>query len=129
MQTYVEDQTTILVSDIQNLVSSIRGDADVRQITSEMDAIDVIVGKVITETQASGHGELVVRLAECREQFLEANDRGQDMGNIGIDPASREWHLWTQTIPPIAFEIARETKDLVQRVEQLTMSNGGDDFS
>jgi hypothetical protein len=37
--------------------------------------------------------------------------------------------MWTQTLPPIAFEIARETKELVQRVDQLVLDDGADDFA
>jgi hypothetical protein len=33
----------------------------------------------------------------------------------------------TGKLPPIAFEIARETKELVQRVEQIEFDGGQDD--
>ncbi|KAJ5014004.1 cell polarity protein [Colletotrichum sp. SAR 10_99] len=132
LKVYLEDQTAILVQNIQNLVGSIRSDASINQITSEINGITEVVGKVISETEASGNGAMIARLAACRERLLEASergldiDRGQDVGATGRN--DREWRMWTQTLPPIAFEIARETKELVQRVDQLVM-NGGDDFS
>ncbi|GJC88403.1 uncharacterized protein ColSpa_01908 [Colletotrichum spaethianum] len=75
---------------------------------------------------------MIARLIACRDRLLEASergmdiDRGQDVGASGRN--DREWRMWTQTLPPIAFEIARETKELVQRVDRLA-GNGDDDFS
>ncbi|OLN80998.1 Protein SPA2 [Colletotrichum chlorophyti] len=133
LKIYLEDQTAILVQNIQNLVGSIRSDASIDQITSEINGIVEVVGKVISETQASGNGDMTARLAAGRERLLEASergldiDRGQDVGASGRN--DREWRMWTQTLPPIAFEIARETKELVQRVDRLVLNNGDDDFS
>lgn len=123
---YLEDQTALLVSDIQTLVGSIRGDADIREITTQISSINAVVGKVIARAQTNGHGRMVVRLGECRERLLEAGDTGRDLAQNGVQPGERDWKMWSQTLPPIAFEIARETKDLVQEVGQLA---GGDDFS
>ncbi|KAF6816011.1 cell polarity protein [Colletotrichum musicola] len=133
LKIYLEDQTAILVQNIQNLVGSIRSDASINQITSEINGIVEVVGKVISETEASGNGNMIGRLAACRERLLEASDRGmdidrgQDVGATGRN--DREWRMWTQTLPPIAFEIARETKELVQRVDRLVLSNGDDEFA
>ena len=123
---YLEDQTALLVSDIQTLVGSIRGDADIREITAQISSINAVVGKVVARAQTTGHGRMVARLGECRERLLEANDTGRDLAQNGVHPGERDWDMWAQTLPPIAFEIARETKDLVQHVGQLV---GADDFS
>lgn len=123
---YLEDQTALLVSDIQTLVGSIRGDADIREITAQISSINAIVGKIVARAQTNGHGRLVLRLGECRERLLEANDTGRDLAQDGAQPGDRDWKMWSQTLPPIAFEIARETKDLVQQVGQMA---GADDFS
>jgi hypothetical protein len=124
---YLEDQTAVLVQTIQNLVQLIRGDAGIDQITDEINAIADVVGKVVSETETLGGeaGDLTQRLGVCRERLLEAGDRGVDLAADGKDPGSREWRMWTQTLPPIAFEIARETKEVVLRLG----SGGGDDFS
>lgn len=37
--------------------------------------------------------------------------------------------MWTQTLPPIAFEMARKTKELVHRVGGLTPASNADEFS
>ncbi|EFQ27836.1 uncharacterized protein GLRG_02980 [Colletotrichum graminicola M1.001] len=132
LKIYLEDQTAILVQNIQNLVGSIRSDASINQITSEINGIVEVVDKVISETDASGNGGMVTRLMACRDRLLEASDRGMDIDR-GLDVGAsgrndREWRMWTQTLPPIAFEIARETKELVQRVDRLA-GNLDDDFS
>jgi hypothetical protein len=68
------------------------------------------------------------RLASCRDRLLDASDRGRDIAAKGRGPSDREWRMWTQTLPPIAFEIARETKELVQRVDRLALADA-DEFS
>ncbi|KAM7222913.1 protein SPA2 [Rhypophila decipiens] len=131
LKIYLEDQTAVLVQTIQNLVQLIRNDADINQVTEEINTIVDVVGQVVSETEALGTDgqELIRRLAACRERLIEAGGRGMDLAADGKDTRSREWRMWTQTLPPIAFEIARETKELVQRVDQLVMSDGADDFA
>lgn len=132
LKIYLEDQTAVLVQTIQNLVQLIRNDADINQVTEEINTIADVVGQVVSETDAlsSNGGELVRRLSACRERLIEAGKRGVDLAADGKDTNSREWRMWTQTLPPIAFEIARETKELVQRVDQLVMNDdGADDFA
>lgn len=116
----------MLVSDIQNLVGTIRGEADIRQITTQIGSINAIVGKIVARAQTTGHGRLVTRLSECREHLLEAGESGKGMAQNGVEPSDRDWKMWTQTLPPIAFEIARETKALVQQVGDMA---DADDFS
>ncbi|KND91143.1 Protein SPA2 [Tolypocladium ophioglossoides CBS 100239] len=129
LKIYLDDQTALLVSDIQNLVSCIRGDADIRQITNEVESISAIVGKINSQTKASGYANQASRLGECRERLLEASQRGQELANSGVGQGDRDWRMWAQTLPPIAFEIARETKELVQRIGSLVTGSGADDFS
>ncbi|CAM1504112.1 Fc.00g017030.m01.CDS01 [Cosmosporella sp. VM-42] len=129
LKIYLEDQHALLVSDIQNLVGTIRGDADIRQITKEISAISTIVGKIVAETHVNNRGDLAMSLAQSNDRLLEAGERGQDMANIGVGTGDHEWRMWTQTLPPIAFEIARETKELVQRIDRLVGPGRPDDFS
>ncbi|KAK6849491.1 hypothetical protein PG995_013324 [Apiospora arundinis] len=127
---YVEDQTAVLVQTIQSLVSSVRSDAPIAQINDQIDAIADTVGRVMGETQSSGIGnDMLDRLASCRQRLLEAGDHGQDMASRGLGPADNQWRMWTQTLPPIAFEIAREMKELSQSVDRLGMPPSADDFS
>ncbi|PKS09890.1 hypothetical protein jhhlp_004513 [Lomentospora prolificans] len=128
LKIYLEDQTAVLVSSIQNLVGSIRSNASIEQITDEIDAIDDVVGRVINETQSGGNGQMATRLEGSRDKLLNANKQGQNIAAKGKGPNDREWKMWTQNLPPIAFELAREMKELVQQVDQLALSNG-DDFA
>lgn len=108
---------------IQSLVGSIRGAAKISQIDPLIRSILETVDKVISETEASGNGDMVGRLADSQQRLMEAGARGQELSAEGKSDGDREWRMWTQTLPPIAFEIARETKELVQRVDQLLTGN------
>lgn len=112
---------------IQSLVGLIRGAADISRIEPLIRSIVDTVGKVISETEASGNGDMIGRLADSQQRLMEAGERGQDLAAEGKNERDREWRMWTQTLPPIAFEIARETKELVQRIGQLVSSE--EDFS
>ncbi|KAK4155525.1 hypothetical protein C8A00DRAFT_31661 [Chaetomidium leptoderma] len=131
LKIYLEDQTAVLVETIQNLVQLVREEADIDQVSEEINVITDVVGQVAAETQSMGPdgAGLVKRLVECRELLMDAGKRGLDLAAAGSDRGGREWRMWSQTLPPIAFEIARETKELVQRVDQLVMDDGADDFA
>lgn len=111
---------------IQGLVSSIRGAADMTKIDPQIRTIVDTVSRVINETDNAGHGDMLARLIDSQQRLMEAGNRGHDLAEDGKGEGDREWRMWTQTLPPIAFEIARETKELVQRIDQLL---NADDFS
>ncbi|KNA95253.1 hypothetical protein FOXG_00905 [Fusarium oxysporum f. sp. lycopersici 4287] len=129
LKLYLEDQNALLSTDIQQLVNTIRGDAEMRQITGEIGSINAVVSNIISETQAYGLGEMAAPLANCRARLLEAADQGQDMANIGMDTNSHEWRMWVQTLPPIAFGLAREAKELAQQADDMARPGRPDDFS
>lgn len=133
LKIYLDDQTAVLVQTIQELVQLIRNDADINQVTEEINTIVDVVGQVIAETESSmgapTGGELVRRLASCRERLMEAGKRGLELAADKDKAGDREWRMWTQTLPPIAFEIARETKELVQRVDEGGVVDGVDEFA
>lgn len=130
LKIYLEDQTAIMVQTIQGLVGSIRGDAPIQQINQEISSISEVVGNVIAETEASANaGEMLGRLSAYRQRLLEAGDHGKNLAARGLGESDREWRMWTQTLPPIAFEIVRETKDLIQRIDRMALSPAGEDFS
>ncbi|WKT39606.1 hypothetical protein QSH57_001425 [Fusarium oxysporum f. sp. vasinfectum] len=129
LKLYLEDQNALLSTDIQQLVNTIRGDAEMRQITGEIGSINAVVSNIISETQAYGLGEMAASLANCRARLLEAADQGQDMANIGMDTNSHEWRMWVQTLPPIAFGLAREAKELAQQADDMARPGRPDDFS
>ena len=82
-------------------------------------------------------GEPVIRkLADIRQRLVEAGEKGRAIANAerDDDEGERAWRAWNQSLPPIAFEIARETKELVLRVdiidgEQGRGGGGDEDFS
>lgn len=130
LKIYLEDQTAILVQTIQGLVSAVRGDANIQSINEEIYAIVDVVDRILSETERAGSTDQSIdRLMACRERLLESGGSGQDLASRGLGADDREWRMWTQTLPPIAFEIARETKELVQRIDRLVMSPAADDFS
>jgi hypothetical protein len=79
---------------------------------------------------------IVKKLATLRQRVLDAGEKGRAIANEGRedDEGERAWRQWNQSLPPIAFEIARETKELVLRVDvidgdQTRGGNADDDFS
>lgn len=69
------------------------------------------------------------KLSGCRERIMAAGEEGREIADEGKedDESDAEWRAWTQSLPPIAFEIARETKELVLRIDVLDGEGGGDD--
>ncbi|RSL89105.1 hypothetical protein CEP52_015012 [Fusarium oligoseptatum] len=128
LKLYLEDQNALLAGDVQKLVNTIRGDADMEQIMMDIGSISSIVGRIISDTQSSGFGEMATQLTHYRARLLESGDQGQDMANIGMNTNSHEWRMWVQTLPPIAFEMVRESKELVQQLDNVARSGRADDF-
>ncbi|KAK4084463.1 uncharacterized protein Triagg1_943 [Trichoderma aggressivum f. europaeum] len=128
LKTYLEDQNALLIPDIHNVVNCARADGDIRQISTHVGSVSGIVSRIVSEAQKYGRGNLVVRLSDGRDSLVEANRRGQDLADSEVE--EKEWKSWTQTLPPIAFEIAREAMELVETVEELAAaSQEADDFS
>ncbi|KAG0651676.1 spa2 [Hyphodiscus hymeniophilus] len=145
-QVYLDDQTAILVQDIQSLVKSIRADSGITAISAQITAIADVVGKVVSSTETamsssangplrSQGGPILKELSACRQRLVEAGERGRAIADEGRedDEGDREWRAWNQALPPIAFEIAKQTKKLVIEVDVLDgqpgRGGGDDDFS
>ncbi|PQE29965.1 hypothetical protein CJF32_00000630 [Rutstroemia sp. NJR-2017a WRK4] len=143
LKVYLEDQTALLVQNIQTLVASIRSEGGINAISNGIDSIANVVGDVVAATEdvmssntalRSQSQPVLEKLSACRERILDAGDRGRMIANQGRDDeeGDAEWRAWNQSLPPIAFEIARETKELVLRVDVLDgegAGGGDDDFS
>ena len=129
---------------IQTLVSSVRSEAGINNLTSQIDAIADVVGKVVGNTESAmsqtgnhdlrSHADPVVKkLADCRQRILDMADEGERIADGAGDDADGEhgdgYRRWAAGLPPVAFEIARETKDLVQRVDAVAAGDVGEDFS
>lgn len=79
-------------------------------------------------------GPVVKRLATIRQRLILAGETGRSIADEerDDDEGERAWRAWTSSLPPIAFEIARETKELVTKVDIIDgeqQGRGDDDFS
>ena len=138
IQVYLEDQTEGLVGSIQALVSSIRADDSLPVVRNHIDTISDVVSKVISSVHSSVEGAttkttadlrdragpVIELLEQCRDDLVSTGADGDHL----TDPT--EIRQITGKLPPIAFQVARETKELVQRIDQLQYEGReGDDFS
>ncbi|PGG98461.1 hypothetical protein GX51_06805 [Blastomyces parvus] len=64
-------------------------------------------------------GPIIRILSECRDRLAQAGAEGSQAMSVG------EMREVTGKLPPIAFQIARETKELVQRLDQMEMMGSG----
>lgn len=91
-----------------------------------------MVGKVLSSTDAAikktgnvslrdGADPILRTLSACRTKLLDANAESATIN----DPARLK--DFNNRLPPMAFEIARETKELVHRVEQIYHEAAEDD--
>lgn len=124
---FLDDQTAVLMSGIQNLITSVREEADSRHVVHEVESISGVVSKVVYEMQTSDYDNEVQRLEQCGAQLQEATRRGQELIREGRGTGSDSWRAWTQVLPPIVMEIARETRELVQRLQQGGSAGRPDD--
>jgi hypothetical protein len=135
-----------LVQNIQSLVSSIRSEGGITAISNQITSIATVVGKVVSSTETAmsttGNGPLrtqaepiLRKLSGCRQRLVEAGEKGRAIADEAREDeeGERAWRQWNQSLPPIAFEIARETKELVLRVDIIDGDQGrpgnDDDFS
>jgi len=79
---------------------------------------------------------ILEKLSGYRQRLLEAGVKGRAIADEGREDeeGERDWRAWNQSLPSVAFDIARDTKDLVQRVKvidggQGRGGGGDDDFS
>ncbi|KIM97918.1 hypothetical protein OIDMADRAFT_203196 [Oidiodendron maius Zn] len=139
---YLEDQTALLVQNIQSLVSSIRSEAGYPTVAGQITAIANVVGQVVAATENStaftGNAALksqgvLTKLSNCRERLIEAGETGRAIAEDGNrdEAGEKAWRVWNQSLPPIAFEIARDTKELVTKIDSIhaDQERGDDDFS
>ncbi|KAL4911791.1 hypothetical protein BDW62DRAFT_196226 [Aspergillus aurantiobrunneus] len=130
---YVEDQADGLVQSIQSLVASIRGEESMTTIRTHVSAIASIVTNVSSSTEhliakpetspilRQRAGTSIETLEYQRSRLVGAAAEGE--GATG--PA--QLRAFTNQLPPIAFEIARETKELVQRLDSINHDDAEDD--
>lgn len=133
---YLEDQTDGLVQSITSMVDAIRNDdatATIRgHITMIAGAIDNVGSSVErTANEPSSYQasltdksqSIVSILHDCRAQLVQAST------DLTVYEGKPESKMVTQQLPPLAFQIARETKELVSRIMAIEVGRRDDDFS
>jgi hypothetical protein len=134
MQLYMEDQSHQLVESIQILIEAIRREEAMSNIRNNIDRIVNAVENVL-ETSTKGATEPSPYQNDWRSQTspIHQNLEGgkQRLVQASADcemhersPSAKEF---TSSLPPLAFQVARETRELVRRVQEL--KSGEDDFS
>lgn len=109
---------------IQSLHTSIQDDSYPAVVRGHLDSIASIVGKMVSETQkttrATNNGilreqaePLIEKLAVCGRRVRAASSESQQIDDL------QTWSRFRETLAPLGFDIARETKELVQRIDQL----------
>jgi len=94
--------------------------------------IATLVGKVLSSTDAAinrtgneslrdGAKPMMRTLSDCRTRLLEAKAESTTIKDTA------KLKDFNNRLPPMAFEIARETKELVHRVEQIYNEAADDD--
>lgn len=135
LKLYVEDQTDGMVQQIQALVASIRAEDNMHTVQTHVSAISNVVANVVSATEhlmRERSGDIALRQAS--EPVIAALDqfRGRltATASEGEDATTPEQlREITNKLPPLAFEIARQTKDLVQRLEATSVvADEEDDF-
>ena len=109
---------------IQSLHASVRDDRPPAVTKKHLDGVGSIVGRMVSETQHTIHGTSNTELGEQAEPVIEklAACRGKITSASGaIDSIEhvQRWIQFRETLPPLGFDVARETKELVQRLDQL----------
>ncbi|KAK6387007.1 component of the polarisome [Exophiala oligosperma] len=136
LKMYLEDQTDGLVQSITSLVDAIRNDDATAPIQTHISTIAGTIGNVVTAVERTSNETssyqtllieksqpIVLILQDCREKLLQA---GTDSTAYNGTPQSKEV---IQTLPPLAFQVARETKELVSRIMAIEAGRGEEDFS
>lgn len=138
-QVYIEDQSDQLVEAIQVLIEAIRREESMNNIRNYIERIASTVEAVLAASDKGAQdatsyrsewqtqtGPIQTNLEDCKNKLLEAGDDSQD---YDADASSK---AFTQKLPPLAFQVARETRELVRRVQGIRAGGGGggdDDFS
>ncbi|EKV07837.1 SpaA [Penicillium digitatum PHI26] len=135
LKLYVEDQTDGMVQQIQALVASIRAEDNLQTVQMHVSAISNVVANVISATEHLMHERsednalretsepVLAALNQCRGRLTATAGEGKDAAT------PEQLRELTNKLPPIAFDIARQIKDLVQRLEAMSVAaDEEDDF-
>ncbi|KAL7270805.1 component of the polarisome [Rhizina undulata] len=124
LRIFLEDHTAGIVESIQSLLQAIRADGYMQELRKHVGEIETVVGKVIAWTESSmgqpGNGKLrergewiVNNLATIRDKMVVM---GEEEGRDLEGPAEKDFK---SRLAGLAFDMARETKELVRTVEEI----------
>ncbi|KAG0135442.1 hypothetical protein HOY82DRAFT_133860 [Tuber indicum] len=126
----LETQMVGIVESIQLLLTSIRAGDDMQTLRGHVDNITPVVWKVLQSTENSmqepGNGTLmgregwiVANLSKCLQSMSEMSNEGEPIDG----PADKEFR---GRLASLAFDLVRETKELIRTVEDInSQSRGG----
>lgn len=123
LQIFLETQAEGIVESIQSLLSRIRADGDMQALRNHVANITNVVAKVVDNTQMAmaqdGNEKLrergdwiVANLSGCKDKMTAMSEEGEPVDG----PADKEFR---GRLAALAFDLARETKDLVRTVEEI----------
>ncbi|RPB03101.1 hypothetical protein L873DRAFT_1787237 [Choiromyces venosus 120613-1] len=126
----LETQMEGIVESIQSLLTAIRADGDMQTLRKHVDDITTVVWKVLQSTENSmqqpGNGTLrdrggwiVANLSKCIQSMGDLSNEGEPIDG----PAGREFG---GRLASLAFDLVRETKDLVRTVEEIDNESRGE---
>lgn len=129
-QVYLSNNTDALVQATQALVGSIRSEEGMRalrdHINGILDVVDVILAAAeggMEQSTSFRHTftnqvmPAVQTLSKSKEQLEQAL---QDTGKHDGKPSVK---MFTQSLPPLVFQMAREAKDLTARAENVVIED------
>lgn len=123
LQIFLETQAEGIVESIQSLLSRIRADGDMQALRNHVTNITDVVARVVDNTHTAmaqdGNDKLrergdwiVANLSGCSDKMTAMSEEGEPVDG----PADKEFR---GRLAALAFDLARETKDLVRTVEEI----------
>lgn len=124
---YLEDQTDGLVQSITSMVDAIRGDQATGTIQNHITTIAGTIENIVRSVERTG-GEPTSYKASLAEKTGPILRLLQDCRTNIVQIDVSDGREATQKLPPLAFQVARETKELVSRVMAIEAGRE-EDFS
>ena len=123
-QGFLESRTDSLLPTIQNLISSIRVNAEPPDVLDYLASITSTTSQIINKTSEDADtddqklSDILQTLAETVDKLEDAGREGEEIGN------EKDWNAFVKGLPPLAFTIARNTKELGVWIADLEQEEG-----
>lgn len=111
LKAFLDPRTNTLLSSIQTLVTLVRTSAPPPDILDTIQAITSTTSQIVQQTvsnvRAHSAGSRIARtLSDLVESLESAGREGEKVDT------EQDWKDYVKQLPPLAFEIAREVKEL-----------------